>query len=121
LFSLAVAGTWAMLFLIQYVNGLLGFWITQAIGINDLWFGVFSLLSGYLIPLDLFPPFLRSILYSLPFRYMMSFPIEIFTGRIGVPEIVHGIAAEWLWVGVFYIAYRLVWVRGIRRYSAVGA
>src|SRR5262249_11662053 len=39
LFVAAVTGTWAMSFLIQYVNGLLGFWITQAVGINDLWFG----------------------------------------------------------------------------------
>src|SRR5262245_52255844 len=70
LFLLAIAGSWAMLFLIQYTNGLLGFWITQAIGINDMWFGVFSLFSGYLIPLDLFPAAVRNVLYSLPFRYM---------------------------------------------------
>src|SRR5262245_29911743 len=68
LFFLSIAGTWAMLFFIQYTNGLLSFWITQTIGINDMWFGVFSLFSGYLIPLDLFPPLLRNALYALPFR-----------------------------------------------------
>src|SRR5262245_17324334 len=30
-FAVAVLGTWAMLFFIQYINGLLAFWITQAI------------------------------------------------------------------------------------------
>ena len=57
-----------MLFLIQYTNGLLSFWISQTIGIADMWFGVFALFSGYLIPLDLFPPALRDALFGLPFR-----------------------------------------------------
>ena len=121
LFTLAIAGTWAMLFFIQYTNGLLGFWITQAIGINDMWFGIFSLFSGYLIPLDLFPPFLRNALHALPFRYMMSFPIEIFTGQLRMSEILRGLSLQWLWVAVFYATYRMVWTRGLRRYSAVGA
>jgi ABC-2 type transport system permease protein len=119
--SLAVLGTWAMLFFIQYTNGLLSFWITQAIGINDMWFGVFSLFSGYLIPLDLFPPSIRDALFALPFRYMMSFPIEIFTDRLGIQQIVRGLALQWMWVLIFYALYRVVWSRGIRRYSAVGA
>jgi viologen exporter family transport system permease protein len=121
LFFLALAGTWSMLFFIQYTNGLLAFWITQAIGINDMWFGVFSLFSGYLIPLDLFPPLIRSALYALPFRYMMSFPIEIFTGRLGLRDIGHGIALQWIWVGVFYVVYRVVWMTGLKKYAAVGA
>jgi ABC-2 type transport system permease protein len=118
---LAIAGTWAMLFFIQYVNGLLGFWITQAVGINDMWFGVFSLFSGYLIPLDLFPPMIRDALYAMPFRYMMSFPIEIFTGLLQTPEILRGLALQWMWVAAFYVLYRLVWARGVKKYSAVGA
>ncbi len=121
LFALAVSGTWAMLFFIQYTNGLLSFWITQAIGINDMWFGLFSLFSGYLIPLDLFPPLLRNALYALPVRYMMSFPVEIFTGQLGTPDIVRGLAVQWTWVTVFYAMYRFVWVRGLKKYSAVGA
>jgi len=120
-FSIAVTGTWAMLFFIQYINGLLGFWITQSIGVNDMWFGVFSLFSGYLIPLDLFPPVLRNALYSMPFRYMMSFPIEILTRRVAVADILRGLALEWMWVLLFYIVYRVVWKRGLKRYSAVGA
>ena len=54
---LALAGTWALLFLIQYTIGLLGFWITHSLALNDAWFGFYSLLSGYLIPLELFSSF----------------------------------------------------------------
>jgi ABC-2 type transport system permease protein len=121
LFTGALLGAWMLLFFIQFTNGLLSFWITQAIGINDIWFGIFSLFSGYLVPLDLFPAVLRNALYLLPFRYMMSFPVEIFTGRLALPEIVQGLAWQWLWVLVFYLVYRVIWARGLRQYSAVGA
>jgi ABC-2 type transport system permease protein len=110
-----------MLFFIQYTNGLLSFWITQAIGINDMWFGMFSLFSGYLIPLELFPTTLRNALYALPFRYMMSFPVEIFTDQLTLIDILRGLAVQWLWVAVFYVMYRIVWAYGLKKYSAVGA
>lgn len=121
LFFLAIAGSWAMLFLIQYTNGLLSFWISQTIGIADMWFGIFALFSGYLIPLDLFPPALRNALFAMPFRYMASFPIEIFTSHLAVTEILRGLLIQWAWVLVFFVVYRLVWTRGVKQYSAVGA
>jgi ABC-2 type transport system permease protein len=52
---------------------------------------------------------------------MMSFPIEIFTGRLAHFEILRGLALQWMWVAVFYLVYRMVWVRGVKKYSAVGA
>jgi ABC-2 type transport system permease protein len=86
-----------------------------------MWFGIFALFSGYLIPLDLFPPALRNALFAMPFRYMASFPIEIFTNHLAVTEILRGLAIQWAWVLVFFVVYRLVWTRGVKQYSAVGA
>ena len=43
---------------------------------------------------------------ELPFRYMMSFPIEIFTGQLQITEILSGLSLQWMWVGVFYLLYR---------------
>ncbi len=121
LFIPAVLGAWAIVFLIQYTTGLLAFWISQSLSIHDAWFAVFSLLSGYLIPLELFPPALRDLLYVTPFRYMLSFPVEIFTKQLDVARILQGLAVQWMWVAVFYTLYRIVWIRGLKRYSAVGA
>jgi ABC-2 type transport system permease protein len=117
----AVFGAWAIAFLIQYTTGLLGFWITQSLSLHDAWFAVFSLLSGYLIPLELFPPAMKNALYWTPFRYMLSFPVEILTKQLNVAQIVQGLAVQWAWLVVFYCLYRLVWSCGLKRYSAVGA
>jgi ABC-2 type transport system permease protein len=121
LFLASLVGAWMILFLMQYTIGLSGFWITRTIGVNDAWFFTYSLASGYLVPLDLFPPSVRAVLAYLPFRYTMWFPVELLTGRMGFVDGLQGIAMQWMWVAVIYGVCRLVWNRGLRRYSAVGA
>ena len=120
-FLLSIAGAWAMMFFQLYSIGLLGFWITQPSSLHDVWFGIFSLFSGYLVPLDLFPGVIRELLYAMPFRYHMSFSIEILTGRLNLTSMAQGLVLQWIWVAVFYGVYRFVWWRGVRRFSAVGA
>jgi len=121
LFVTSLAGALLILFLMQYTIGLTGFWITRSLSINDAWFFTYSLASGYLVPLDLFPPVVRDILWFLPFRYTMSFPVELLMGRLKVAEILMGIVIQWAWVAALYALNRWVWHRGLRRYSAVGA
>jgi len=121
LFVLSLVGAWSILFLMQYTIGLTAFWITRPLSVNDAWFFLYSLTSGYLMPLDLFPPAIRVVLDYLPFRYTMSFPVAILTNRVEGLAILQGIAMQWIWVLAIYGVYRLVWKRGLRRYSAVGA
>ena len=121
LFVASLAGAWMILFLMQYTIGLTGFWITRTIGLNDAWFFTYSLASGYLVPLDLFPPAVRAVLAYLPFRYTMSFSVELLTSRLTGAAILQGIAMQWIWSAAIYLVYVWVWKRGLRRYSAVGA
>ena len=121
LFALSLVGALLILFLMQYTIGLTGFWITRSLSINDAWFFTYSLASGYLIPLDLFPPAVRDLLWFLPFRYTMSFSVELLMGRLPLGAILQGIAIQWMWVGVMFALNRWVWRRGLRSYSAVGA
>ena len=121
LFVASLAGALLILFLMQYTIGLFGFWITRSLSVNDFWFFTYSLASGYLVPLDLFPPAVHDVLLFLPFRYTMSFPVEILTGRLAWGMSLQGIAIQWVWVVGIYGLNRWVWRRGLRRYSAVGA
>lgn len=121
LFVASMTGALGILFLMQYTIGLTGFWITRSLSVNDAWFFTYSLASGYLVPLDLFPPAVRDVLLFLPFRYTMSFPVELLTGRMTAVETLLGIGVQWLWAGLLYVICRWVWKRGLQRYSAVGA
>ena len=120
-FVVALAGAWLMRYLIQFCLGLFTFWFSQALVLTDVFWMLYLLLGGGIAPIELLPEPLRTIAYQLPFRYMMSFPIEIMMGRLSTPEILAGFAAVAFWVVALFVAYRVLWARGIRHFGAFGA
>jgi len=117
----ATAGALLIEFLVQAIIGSLAFWISHAVAIADVWFWTRSLLSGWIIPLAMFPAALQALLVVLPFRYCLAFPIEIVLGGLTPDQIAQGLAIEFVWVGVFFVLFQLVWRRGLKSYGAVGA
>lgn len=110
----------ALRFAVEWTLAMAAFWTTSVTAINRLYFAVF-IFSGYVAPIDLLPEPAKTIAEVLPFRWMLSFPVELAIGRVGPREALFGIAAQAGWLIVAIIALRIVWRRGIQRYSAVGA
>ena len=121
LFVASLVGALMILFLMQYTIGLTGFWITRSLSMNDAWFFTYSLASGYLVPLDLFPPMVRDVLWFLAVSIHHVVSGGVTDGPASCREILQGIAIQWIWVAAMYLLNRWVWRRGLRRYSAVGA
>lgn len=121
LFLLALAVAWFIRFMVEYIVGILSFWISQATTIQDIFWMFFLLLGGVVAPLDLLPAWLASIAQYLPFRFMMSFPIEIMLGRISGAELLTGFLVGLAWIFVFQLIYRLLWRRGLRIFGAYGS
>lgn len=115
----------ALAFLIYFFNqcciGLLSFWWTQVLAVQDFWFGLYALASGYLVPLDLLPAPLTRVLALLPFRAMLGFPLDLLLGRLEPTQIAQGFGLQLLWAVALCALMLLMWRRGLRRYSAVGA
>jgi ABC-2 type transport system permease protein len=120
-FVAAMALAWLLIFFSQFCIGLLSFWTSYTLAVGDLWFGIRMMLSGNLAPLDLFPAPIPQLSVYLPFRYTLSFPVEIILGQTGGEQLLLGFAIELFWLLVFIGLYRWMWLRGLRRYSAVGA
>lgn len=112
-------------FLVYFCNqaciGLLAFWWTQVLAVQDLWFGFYSLASGYLVPIDLFPPWAIGILNILPFRAMLGFPLDLLLGRLTPEQIAFGLLHQIAWLAVFFGLMQILWRRGLKRYGAFGA
>ncbi|MCL4869418.1 MAG: ABC-2 family transporter protein [Anaerolineae bacterium] len=121
LLLLVMLGAILIEFFVQMCIGALAFWITQAIAVMEVWFYIRALLSGWVVPIDLFPPAVTAALQYLPFRYVLSLPLEITLGRLTLPQIGYGLLVQYSWALFFFLLYRLLWARGIREYSAVGA
>jgi ABC-2 type transport system permease protein len=116
----SIAGAWLINFFAMATIGALAFFLESSLALFELWLVAFMILSGYLIPLDLFPPGLRALTYALPFRYTIALPVEILTGLSDVPRAVRGLAAQWAYVAAFGAAAMVAWRAGIRRFSAYG-
>jgi ABC-2 type transport system permease protein len=111
---------WALSFTSQTIVGLISLWTEQSLSIWDVWFGLFALLSGYLIPLELFPASVRPIADALPFHGMGGLSVEILMGRIEGAALLRGVAIQFGWVVVFALLARTVWQRGVQRFGAFG-
>jgi ABC-2 type transport system permease protein len=110
-------------FSIAYCFGLLTFWFLEIQGFVILSMAFETVLGGQMFPLDLLQrwPWAYTLAQYLPFYYQMYFPAAIFTGRISDPtQIAHGFVIQIAWVIVLLLVNQWLWVRGLRRHTAVG-
>jgi len=108
-------------FSIAYCFGMLTFWFLEIQGFVILSMAIESVLGGQIFPLDLLPEGIFRISQYLPFYYQMYFPGAIITGRINDPAaIMQGLVIELVWVILLLALGQFLWVRGLRRHTAVG-
>jgi ABC-2 type transport system permease protein len=120
LVPVTLLGAWAVTFLIMIVIGSLAFRWESALGVFDLWLGLYFVFSGYLMPLELLPTGLQAVVRWLPFPYMLSFPVENVLGLIDRAETFRALGIQWGWALVLLFAALGSWRSGVRRYSAYG-
>lgn len=119
-FCAALTGAWLINFLVMALVGSLAFFVESSLAIFDFYLFAFVLLSGYLVPLDLFPPAVRAATYWLPFRYTVAFPVEIATGALEGREVLRQLAIQWSFVALLGVSTLLVFRAGVRRFAAFG-
>lgn len=117
---LALAGAWLLLFLMMVIIGSLALFVDSAIAAFEIWLGLHYILSGYLIPLELLPHWIRVAADVLPFRYTLSFPVELLIGLTSTEDALRALAIQWTYVAGLLVATLLVWRAGMRRFVAFG-
>lgn len=120
LFLPALLGAWLLTFLVMALIGTLALYVDSAVNVFEAWLGLSSILSGYLIPLDLFPPAVRAVTLKLPFRFLLSYPVELMLGRPSHGEALRLLAGQWGYVACALLAVHLFWRAGMRRFAAFG-
>lgn len=120
LFPVAVAGAWAITFLAMSLVGALAFYVESAASVFEIWMGLFGVFSGYLVPLELFPPWLSTAARFLPFRYMLAFPVEMIIGMMPRERALLELGVQWGFVAVLGYLAAAAWRAGLRRFAAFG-
>jgi ABC-2 type transport system permease protein len=120
LWAISLAGAWLITLLVNFVMGCLAFFVESSMKFMDAWLVLYFVLSGYLIPVELFPSGVREVVDWLPFRYQIGLPVELMTGAHRVGETLPLLARQWAWVAVGAAATAAMWRRGLRQFAAYG-
>lgn len=116
----SMLGAWLISFFANIAIGALSLYMESSVKVMDVWLAAFFVFSGYLFPLDLFPPWLKAASDWLPFRFMVGLPVELVTQGHALAQALPLLAQQWAWAIGFIALAALLWRRGIRRYQAFG-
>lgn len=105
-------------FILQFLTGILGFWLEETWILRVTLSILTAFLSGAIIPLELYPEWLVQILAYTPFPYLTYYPIKIFMGEIGF--FYKGYLLLGIWMVVLVMVNKWIWNKGIRMYTAAG-
>lgn len=100
--------------------GLISFWLLEVTSLAFIYMLLNFLLSGHMFPLDLLPDWSRWVVDFLPLKYLAYFPAAVFLGKIDRSEMYQGLLIEAAWVLFFIVLSRILWTRGVKRYSGFG-
>lgn len=118
MFSLVLG--FAIRFYLANLLALFVFWLEEYYSIMTLHDLIMDAFSGFLLPLALLPIFVRDFLRFTPFRYYISFPIELALNQINTSQIVVGFATGILMLAGLYLLYNLVFRNSVKRFTAYG-
>lgn len=112
---------WMVTFNVMFAIGSVGFFATKTMALLNMYFGLYSLFAGYLLPIDLLPAWLSKLAEVSPFRAMLSAPVELMTVKLSSADVARLLGGQLAWAVVTLLAALLVWNRGIKRFEAVGS
>lgn len=109
-----------ILFMINFLFGLIAFWTIETFSFQLMKYGLFTLFSGGIVPIDFFPDWARPIADILPFKYVLYVPTSLFIGHIGGAEALELLVIQALWVGCLGFACWTMWGAAQRKLVVQG-
>jgi ABC-2 type transport system permease protein len=119
-FGLSLVLAFLLGFYLEASMGLVGFWFLEVSSLLFVYMLFNFFLSGHMFPIDMLPEPWRSVVMVLPLQYLAYFPSAVFLGKITGAELARGLVIEAAWVVFFFVLSRVLFARGVRRYSAYG-
>ncbi len=118
--TLIVALAFLISFTFKMIVGISAFWFVDFWGLQQIVEVVIIILAGFIMPIEFFPDWLRSISLSTPFPYMIYYPILSFQSKLSNPQILNVILIQLIWLAVLGVAYKWLWGKGVKKFTGVG-
>jgi ABC-2 type transport system permease protein len=92
----------------------------EAQALFELYYFPAYMLSGQLFPLSVMPDWVRVVAEWSPFYYTVAAPTELIIGKMNPSQAPAIFSVQIGWTIVSVLAYRVLFLRGMRRYTGVG-
>ncbi len=119
-FVVSLALAFLLGFLLDLCIGLIGFWFLEVSSLLFIYMLLNFFLSGHMFPLDLLPESWQTVVGYLPFKYLAYMPAAIFLGKVPEEELWQEIGLEFAWLVGLVVVARILYARGLKRYSGYG-
>jgi ABC-2 type transport system permease protein len=120
LLPISLVGAFLLTFLPMACIGTLSLFWESSLAAYDVWLGLYTVFSGYVMPLELFPGALGRVVRYLPFRQCLAFPVENALGLLSHEDALRDLCLQWSWIAFFFVLSQLLWRVGVRRFGAYG-
>lgn len=108
-------------FSFKMILGLSSFWITDSSGLRNAVEIISVIFAGFIMPLSLMPDLVSKIANFLPFSYIIYYPVIAFQNKLSVFQILQVLGVQIFWLFFFYLLYRFIFTKGIKKFTGVGA
>jgi len=116
----AVFLSWLVSFTFRFLLNLAAFWSPNARGIIGTGFIFGWFLSGFLMPLRLFPQWVQNIAYLTPFPYTLNLVVEVYLGLLQGPALYQALLTQLVWTVGLAILGQFVLKTAVRRLVILG-
>lgn len=115
----ALLGVWIGTFF-DFLVGVLAFWTVNVWGVRVLKESLITFFSGALVPITLFPDWLRTITEFLPFQAMIYLPVSIYSGLVTGVDAYIAIGIQLFWFIILYVLVRVIWSQAVKQITIFG-
>jgi ABC-2 type transport system permease protein len=109
-----------VLYFFDFLLSSLTFYTTEVWGLGVLIFGMGLFLSGALVPLEMMPDWLRTLVLALPFAQTLAVPISLLSGIQPLSEAPRLWLIQLAWIGGLMVASRLFYNFAVRKVTVQG-
>jgi len=102
------------------ILGYMAFWFEEANAVMWSFMVLFNILTGFFLPLDFFPRWSINILEMLPFASWGYIQTKLYIGLYPLEKILLLFAVQLMWIFILFLFNKLIWKRGVKKFSAVG-
>lgn len=120
LFALSLTLGTCISFALRFMTNLAAFWVLDYRGVGGVAGTFWTFLSGFGIPLAIFPGALRTITEALPFAGMVQIPVDIFLQKYTGLSLLGALGEQFGWAALLLLAGYWVLKRAERRIVVQG-